>query len=138
MNKIKALCSVNEITLKRLGEDLKIKPNDLSNYSTEARSLPVETAYEIAKYFDVSMEYVCGYKDREEKSSLPEQRKLMEHLTKIANDSLPGFNSKVSESLSSIELDNPYLVKPYLNILFTKLMEDGNISKINFKRGQRL
>ena len=71
MNKIKALCSVNEITLKRLGEDLKIKQNVLSNYSTEARSLPVETAYEIAKYFDVSM-------------------------------------------------------------------EDGNISKINFKRGQRL
>lgn len=80
----------------------------------------------------------CGYKDREEKSSLPEQRKLMEHLTKIVNDSLPGFNSKVSESLSSIELGNPYLVKTYLNILFTKLMEDGNISKINFKRGQRL
>ena len=64
-NNIFALCTRHGITSAKLCADIGISRGILSDLKTgRKKTLNVETAYKIAKYFGVSVGYLLGYEDK--------------------------------------------------------------------------
>lgn len=92
MNKIKQLRKERGLTLQELSDillddyDIKTSTGQLSSYENGKRSPRNESAWEaIADYFGVSVGYLLGYSDKEERSSSIElkndiRRELIEQL----------------------------------------------------------
>lgn len=60
-DRVKQLCKMNQITMKKLEQDLGISPN--SAYRWKTFNPATETLNKLAEYFDVSQEYILTGKD---------------------------------------------------------------------------
>lgn len=56
-SKIKDLCADHGISIKRLAEDIYVSKDSLYSYTYERCYPNAEVLHDIAKYFDVPMEY---------------------------------------------------------------------------------
>ena len=63
-NRIGELRREKGLTLKKMGEELKIRDNTLSQYETGKREPQLGTMQEIADFFNVSLEYLMGKSDK--------------------------------------------------------------------------
>ena len=64
-NQIFTLCTQRNITGAKLCADIGISRGILSDLKAgRKKTLNVETAYKIAKYFGVSVGYLLGYEDK--------------------------------------------------------------------------
>ncbi|MBD5429331.1 helix-turn-helix transcriptional regulator [Lactobacillus sp.] len=61
MNRIKELRKKENLTLKALGEALKMRDNTLSRYENEKRIPKSETWQALADFFNVSVAYLQGF-----------------------------------------------------------------------------
>lgn len=62
-NRIGELRRENKLTLKQLGAILKVKDNTLSQYETGKRNPTLGLLFEIANFFNVSLEYLLMESD---------------------------------------------------------------------------
>ena len=60
-NILKDLMHLNNLTQKQLGQELNIAPSTIGNYVRNIRQPDYSTLIEIAKYFDVSTDYLLGH-----------------------------------------------------------------------------
>lgn len=56
----------NGVTQKRLAEYLHIRQNTYSQYENGQRQLPIETLIELAKFYNVSTDYILELTDVDE------------------------------------------------------------------------
>ena len=61
--KLKSLREENGIPQKEIARYLNIKQNTYSQYETGKRQLPIEFLIKLAKYYDVSTDYILGLED---------------------------------------------------------------------------
>ena len=60
-NILRDLIELNNLTQKQLGQELNIAPSTIGNYVRNIREPDHSTLIEIAKYFDVSTDYLLGH-----------------------------------------------------------------------------
>lgn len=65
--RIKELCDRNSISIAKLENELDMSPASISKWKT-ASSPSVDKLYKIAKYFDVSLDYLVGATDIESRA----------------------------------------------------------------------
>ena len=87
-NILRELIELNNITQKQLGQDLNIAPSTIGNYVRNIREPDYSTLVEIAKYFDVSTDYLLGYSPKgrlnhEEEALINTYRKLAKDYQQI-------------------------------------------------------
>ena len=56
----------NDKTQKEIAEYLNIRQNTYSQYENEQRQLPLEALIALAKYYEVSTDYILGLTDVDE------------------------------------------------------------------------
>lgn len=61
--RLKELREEFQVTQKQLSEYLHVKQNTYSQYENEQRQLPLEALISLAKYYDVSTDYILGLTD---------------------------------------------------------------------------
>lgn len=83
-NILRELIELNNLTQKQLGQDLKISPSTIGNYVGNIREPNHSTLLEIAKYFDVSTDYLLGYSHKDKLSHKEEE--FMNIYRKLAKD----------------------------------------------------
>ena len=59
-DKIRALREDSDLNQTEMGKILKISQNAISKYENAERSVPIEILIQYAKYFNVSLDYICG------------------------------------------------------------------------------
>lgn len=64
-NILRELIELNNLTQKQLGQDLNIAPSTIGNYVRNIREPDHSTLIEIAKYFDVSTDFLLGYSHKD-------------------------------------------------------------------------
>lgn len=62
-NKIKELREEKNLTQEILAKELGVSRPALAHYETEKRQVPIELIPKIAKYFDVSTDYLFGLEE---------------------------------------------------------------------------
>ena len=62
--RLKDLREDSDITQKELAEYLHIKQNTYSQYENGQRQLPIEILIALAKYYNVSTDYILGVTDK--------------------------------------------------------------------------
>lgn len=65
-NILRELIKFNNLTQKQLGCDLNIAPSTIGNYVRGIREPDYATLIKIAKYFNVSTDYLLGYSHNDE------------------------------------------------------------------------
>lgn len=70
--KFRALIEEKNITQKELANKLNIAPSTVSSYAQNTREPDFETLKIIADYFNVSIDYLLGYKMTDSKTSTQE------------------------------------------------------------------
>ena len=55
-----------DITQSKLADYLNIKQNTYSQYENESRQIPIDSLIKLAKYFNVSIDYILGITDTKE------------------------------------------------------------------------
>jgi transcriptional regulator with XRE-family HTH domain len=60
-NTLRDLIEINNLTQKQLGKELNIAPSTIGNYVRSIREPDHSTLIEIAKYFNVSTDYLLGH-----------------------------------------------------------------------------
>ena len=83
-NILRELIELNNLTQKQLGQDLNIAPSTIGNYVRNIREPDYSTIIEIAKYFDVSTDYLLGYSPKDRLSH--EEEALINTYRKLSND----------------------------------------------------
>ena len=58
---LRRLIEKADVTQKQLAEEINISPSTLANYVQGARSPDYETLMEIARYFNVTTDYLLGF-----------------------------------------------------------------------------
>lgn len=61
--RLKELREENNYTQKQIADVLEVKQNTYSQYETEKREIPISTLIKLAKYYDVSVDYILGLTD---------------------------------------------------------------------------
>ncbi len=61
--KLKSLREENNISQKEISAYLHIKQNTYSQYETGKRQLPIDILIKLAKYYQVSTDYILGLED---------------------------------------------------------------------------
>ena len=61
--KLKELREENGITQGKIAEHLNIKQNTYSQYENEKRQLPIDILIKIAKFYNVTTDYILGLED---------------------------------------------------------------------------
>lgn len=59
-DRIRALREDADLNQTEMGRILKISQNAISKYENAERSVPVEILVEYSKYFNVTLDYICG------------------------------------------------------------------------------
>lgn len=67
--KLKELRLKNGLLQDQIAEVLQIKKNTYSNYEIEKTQAPIEIYKKLAKYYNVSLDYLLGYTDKKETNS---------------------------------------------------------------------
>lgn len=65
---LKELRTEKEITQSKMASDFNMSRNTIASWEAKKREPPIETLIQIATYFDVSLDYLCG---RTSDASLP-------------------------------------------------------------------
>ena len=60
-DRLKKLRKSKGLTSSRVAADLNLPPTTYSNYELDKREPTAMTLIKIARYFDVSIDYLCGY-----------------------------------------------------------------------------
>ncbi len=60
-DRLKNLRKAKGLTSSRVAADLDLPPTTYSNYELDKREPSAMTLIKIARYFDVSIDYLCGY-----------------------------------------------------------------------------
>ena len=55
-----------DLSQKQLSEILHISQRSYSHYETGSRNIPVEMLIRLAKYYDISVDYLVGRTDKKE------------------------------------------------------------------------
>ncbi len=63
MLRIKELCKENSIGITELGSKFGVDKASMNRFVNEVRPMKADLAYEISKYFDVSLDYLVGHSD---------------------------------------------------------------------------
>ena len=63
MKRLKELRQARQLTLKDLANELGLSPQVISRYELEQHEADYKTTYCIAKFFDVSIEYLLGFSE---------------------------------------------------------------------------
>ena len=63
MKRLKELRKFKGFTLNELSQELGISPQVLSRYELEQHEADYKSTFKIAKFFDVSIEYLLGFSD---------------------------------------------------------------------------
>lgn len=58
--KIKELREDNDLTQSQMAEVLSITQRTISYYERNEREIPIEILVKYAKYFNVTLDYICG------------------------------------------------------------------------------
>ena len=61
--KLKELREENNLTQTQVAEYLNVKQNTYSQYETGKRTLPIDMLIKLAKYYNVSTDYILGLED---------------------------------------------------------------------------
>lgn len=64
--RLKELREDLDITQIKLADYLNIKQNTYSQYENETRQIPIDLLIKLAKYFNVSIDYILGVTDTKE------------------------------------------------------------------------
>lgn len=64
--RLKDLREDSDITQKELAEYLHIKQNTYSQYENGQRQLPIDVLIALAKYYNVSTDYILGIADKKQ------------------------------------------------------------------------
>ena len=64
--RIKELRKNAGLTQEKVCEDLGMLQRTYSDYESGRIKLPIDRLIELARYYDVSMDYICGITDRRE------------------------------------------------------------------------
>ncbi len=59
-DRIRALREDADLNQTEMGKILQISQNAISKYENAERSVPIEIMIQYAKYFNVSLDYICG------------------------------------------------------------------------------
>ncbi len=62
--RLKDLLEDSDLKQKELAEYLHIKQNTYSQYENEQRQLPIDVLIKLAKFYDISTDYILGLTDR--------------------------------------------------------------------------
>lgn len=127
MNRIKELRNKNGITLAKLGSEIDIRDNTLSQYENGKRNPSSETLNKIAKYFNVSLGYVAGL----ENETYEYQEKIASHISKIYDitDYIYEPSSKIDLESLFKNRDSKIIDEAYdKNIFFNKNIDEREIS----------
>ena len=73
---LRELMEERDMTQKKIAEDLRIAPSTLGNYVRNLREPDYETLKQIAKYFDVSIDFLLHYSKDGKKDFHNEERIL--------------------------------------------------------------
>lgn len=65
-NRIKELRKSAGLTQEKVCEDLGMLQRTYSDYESGRIKLPIDRLIELARYYNVSMNYICGITDRRE------------------------------------------------------------------------
>ncbi len=61
--RIKELREENNVSQKEIAKYLNIKQNTYSQYETGKRQLPIDTLIKLAKFYDVTTDYILELED---------------------------------------------------------------------------
>ena len=61
--RLRALREDNDLTQKEIADYLHIKQNTYSQYENGKRAIPFERVVALAKYYNVSLDYIAGLID---------------------------------------------------------------------------
>lgn len=61
--RLKELREENKYTQQYIANVLKVKQNTYSQYETEQRQIPISALITLAKFYDVSVDYILGLTD---------------------------------------------------------------------------
>ena len=81
---LKELIELNNITQKQLGLELNIAASTISNYVQGIREPDQSTLLEIARYFDVSTDFLLGHSQKNKPTH--EEEALLNVYRKLRND----------------------------------------------------
>ena len=73
---LRELMEERDMTQKKIAEDLRIAPSTLGNYVRNLREPDYETLKQIAKYFDVSIDFLLHYSKAGKEDFYNEERIL--------------------------------------------------------------
>ena len=59
-SRLRDLREDKDLSIRKLAELLHLQRTTYHNYETEKRELPFELAINIAKFYDVSLDYIAG------------------------------------------------------------------------------
>lgn len=62
LERIKALREDNDLSQNEVAEKLNIAQRTYSGYETGTRAFPISVLIELAKLYDVSLDWICGLK----------------------------------------------------------------------------
>ena len=62
LERIKALREDNDLSQKEVAKMLNIAQRTYSGYETGTRAIPVAVLIELAKFYNVSLDWICGLK----------------------------------------------------------------------------
>ena len=119
---LRNLLEQREITQKKFANDLNIVPSTIGGYIQNKSEPNFETLKQIAKYFDVSIDYLLDYRTGNNK------------ITHEEDDLLRAFRSLTDEQRYFLSQQNTIFVR--MNKGFQKLSEEELKNLEKFKRNQ--
>lgn len=63
MNRLKELREEKNLALRTMAKDINMSYSTINCYELGIRTLSIDIAKILAEYFDVTIDYLCGYKD---------------------------------------------------------------------------
>ena len=123
MNRLKELRKEKKLTQKELAEETDIPYRTLQRWENGETDIKSDKANELAKLFNVSVSYLLGYSDKEERSSSIELKNDIRRETAIDRGfSMQGLldeNSALRDENRRLnnELTNSYKVNAKANLL---------------------
>ena len=85
--RLRELRKEKNITMKELGNIVGVTESAISQYELGKREPSNETLFKLADFFDVSVDYLLGREEEEQKKPIPEDeldREILERFSKLS------------------------------------------------------
>lgn len=86
IKRIKDLREDNDIKQKEIAEYLEITQQQYSLYEKGIRTIPIDLIIKLAKFYDVSTDYILGLKDNPENNKIKNQINIHQNYGSINNN----------------------------------------------------